>query len=388
MHINDISEQSLRRRRGEKWTQYPADVLPAWVADMDYRVADPIREALNERIAAGDLGYPVSPARSGLRELFCERVAARFGWAISAQQVVVINDVVQGLYLALQTFSEPGDGVIIQTPIYPPFLKAAKQTGRRAVVCPLQAGRSAFEIDFDQFEQAIDASTRVIALCNPHNPCGRAFSREELERIAEIAVRHDLVIVSDEIHADLVLDDTAHIPIASLSDAVAQRTLTLMSASKAFNIAGLCMAFAHFGSAELQARFERIPGHSRGGTNTLSVAAVTAAWREAQDWQDEVLQTLRNNRARVAAFVAAHWPDVRHFPPQATYLAWLDMRQLKLPTAPQAFLLEHARVALSDGKAFGPEGEGFVRLNFATSPDILEQILLRMQTALDVYAGK
>ena len=382
MHLDNIDELSLRRRRGEKWTRYPPDVLPAWVADMDFVVADPIRAALSERIAEADLGYPVAHHKTGLPELFCERVAERFAWTVAPADVVIINDVVQGLYLALQTLSVPGDGVVIQTPIYPPFLHAAAQTGRRAVLSPLISGASRFEIDFDHFERAIDQSTRIVMLCNPHNPCGRAFERTELERIAALCQRHNLLIVSDEIHADLVLTGQPHIPIASLDPDIAARTVTLMSASKAFNIAGLCMAFAHFGSAKLKARFEAIPAHSRGGTNALSVAAVRAAWTAAQDWQDGVLETLRANRDRVANFVLEHWPDVGHFPPEATYLAWLDMRALELQPAPQPFLLEHARVALSDGKAFGHEGEGFVRLNFATSPLLLEEILERMRMAL------
>ena len=382
MQIDNINELSLRRRRGEKWTRYPADVLPAWVADMDFVIADPIRAALSERIADADLGYPVAHHKTGLPELFRERVAQRFAWTVAPEDVVIISDVVQGLYLALQTLSAPGDGVVIQTPIYPPFLHAVAQTGRRAVLSPLIAGASRFEIDFDQFERAIDQSTRIVMLCNPHNPCGRAFERSELERIAALCQRHNLLIVSDEIHADLILAGQPHIPIASLDPDIAARTVTLMSASKAFNIAGLCMAFAHFGSAELKARFEAIPAHSRGGTNALSVAAVCAAWTAAQDWQDGVLETLRANRDRVAKFVLEHWPDVGHFPPEATYLAWLDMRALDLQPAPQPFLLEHARVALSDGKAFGREGEGFVRLNFATSSLLLEEILERMRVAL------
>ncbi|MEX2480428.1 MAG: MalY/PatB family protein [Gammaproteobacteria bacterium] len=382
MNFDDINEAGLRRRRGEKWNHYPADVLPAWVADMDFVVAEPIRAALAGRLEAADLGYPQSHRRTGLPELFAERVAARFDWSIAAADVLILSDVVQGLYLALESYSERGDGVVIQTPIYPPFLHAVAETGRRAVCCDLQPGATRYEIDFATMEAAIDSGCRVFMLCNPHNPSGRAFTADELGRIADLVCRHDLVLVSDEIHADLILAPARHIPVASLSDDIAARTVTLMSASKAFNIAGLCMAFAHFGSPALRRRFERIPAHLRGGTNTLSIAAVEAAWRHGQPWLDEVLATLRANRDRVAEFVAARWPAVGHLPPEATYLAWLDLRKLELEPSPQAWLLEHARVALNEGRTFGPAGEGHVRLNFATSSALLETLLERLDGAL------
>lgn len=378
----DIDEARLRRRTGEKWRHYPADVLPAWVADMDFDIAPPIRAALASRLGNGDLGYPLNQRRAGLHEVFAARVAARYGWHIEPESVAVLNDVVQGIYLCLQTMSEPGEGAVIQTPIYPPFLRAVELTGRRGVLCPLEPGERGFEIDFDALEAALGAGVRLLLLCNPHNPTGRAFTREELERLADLACRHDLVIVSDEIHADLMLDNRAHIPIASLGEDVASRTVTLMSASKAFNIAGLCMAFAVFGSDALCARFERMPPPTRGGTNTLSVAAVRAAWGESQPWLDAALDYLRGNRDHVAAFVRERWPDVVHFPPEATYLAWLDCRALALPDSPHAFFLKHARVAVSDGATFGAPGEGYARLNFATSRALLDTLLARMDAAL------
>ncbi len=382
MVIDQLHEARLRLRRGQKWSLYAADILPAWVADMDFEVAEPIRAALAERVANSDFGYPVAPQRTDLPALFAARVQARFDWHIDPAQVVILSDVVQGLYLSLETLSAPGDGVLIQTPIYPPFLHAAAETGRRAVLCPLVVGAERYEIDFDALQTSIDSGTRVLMLCNPHNPSGRAFSRVELEQLAALACRHDLLVVSDEIHAELVLGDNKHIPIAALGAEIAARTVTLMSASKAFNIAGLCMAFAHFGAPALRERFQRVPAHSRGGTNTLAIAAVQAAWNAGQPWLDEVLNYLRGNRDHVAAHCRAYWPQVKHFPPEATYLAWLDMRALALPGIPQEFFLQRARVALSDGRAFGQDGGGFVRLNFATSRGILDAVLARMDAAL------
>ncbi|MEE2981759.1 MAG: PatB family C-S lyase [Pseudomonadota bacterium] len=378
----DTNESKLRRRTGEKWKHYPADVLPAWVADMDFEIAPPIRAALDERLANVDLGYPMLERRSGLHEMFAERIASRFGWQIDPVVVEVLNDVVQGIYMCLQTLSAEGEGAVIQTPIYPPFLRAVDLTRRRGILCPLEAGKSRFEIDFDRLESALDSSTRLILLCNPHNPTGRAFDREELERLAAIACRHDLVIVADEIHADLVLDDRPHIPIATLDAEVAQRTVTLMSASKAFNIAGLCLAFAVIENDALRRRFKAMPPHTRGGLNTLSMAAVRAAWTQSQPWLDEALNYLRDNRDHFADYCRAQWPDIVHFPPEATYLAWLDMRALTLKPSPYEFFLEKARVALSDGRRFGEAGTGFVRLNFATSQALLDEILERMNEAL------
>jgi cystathionine beta-lyase len=386
MSVDQLSESKLRLRRGQKWSLYPAEVLPAWVADMDFEVAEPIRAALAERVANNDLGYPLAPARTRLPALFAARVAERFGWHIDPAEVVVLSDVVQGLYVGLETLSAAGDGVLIQTPIYPPFLHAAAETGRRAVLSPLMATATGYAIDFDALEAAVDGGTRVLMLCSPHNPSGRAFTRDELSRLAALAVRHDLIIISDEIHAELMLNGERHIPIASLSPEIAARTVTLMSASKAFNIAGLCMAFAHFGSSALRERFQRLPAHTRGGTNTLAIAAVEAAWTAGQPWLDEVVAYLRANRDHVAAHVREHWPAVRHFPPQATYLAWLDMRGLGLPGNAQEFFLKRARVALSDGRAFGEEGEGFVRLNFATSRALLDEVLARMDEALAAHS--
>ena len=382
MSFLEFDEHALRQRQGEKWHHYPEDVLAAWVADMDYVVAAPIRDAVSARVAVADFGYPLSPRKTGLPDLFVERVRARFDWTIEPGDVAILSDVVQGLYIALETFCGHGDGAVIQTPIYPPFLRAAKETGRQAVCCPLVPGESHYEIDFDALEARISDSTRLFMLCNPHNPSGRAFTRAELVRIGELACRHDLVIVSDEIHADLLLDDRRHIPIASIDQAIGERTITLMSASKAFNIAGMRMAFAHIGNAALRKRFSRVHPHMRGGTNTLSIAAVRAAWTDGQPWLDDVLVQLRRNRDRVAAFVAEQWPRAQHYPPEATYLAWLDMSAYRLEPDPQTFFLEQARVALNDGRTFGPEGEGHVRLNFATSEELLERILERLAQAL------
>ena len=379
-HTPTLAE--LRQRTSIKWQAYGPDVLPAWIADMDFAIAPSIHAALEDALARGDLGYPQSYAKSGLDEVFCARMQARYQWQVAPRQVEFFSDVVQVIYLSLLTLTEPGDGIVIQTPIYPPFLNAVAETERRADICPLVQQPRGYQIDFDALHRKIDARTKLLLLCHPHNPTGRAYTRVELEGLAEFVLRHNLLVISDEIHADLMLDTRTHIPFASLSEEIAARTITLTSPSKPFNIAGLCLAVAVFGSEELRRRFLRIPAHVRGGRSALGMAAAFAAWTTAQPWLDATLAQLRKNRTRVAEYCARHWPQVKHVPPEATFLGWLDFRSLKLGMEPQRFFLEQAQVALGDGPAFGAAGEGFVRLNFATSPAILDEVLTRMNAAV------
>lgn len=373
----------LRRRRGEKWQLYPADVLPAWVAEMDFPLAAPIRAVVEEALAADDLGYPINPRPQDLPTVFAARMAERFAWQVDPHDVEVLSDVVQGIYVALDRFSAPGEGVVVQTPVYPPFLHAVRELKRRLVENPLlQGGDGRWEIDFDGLRGALDAGSRVLLLCHPQNPTGRVFARAELEALAELALRHELVVVSDEIHADLVYPGARHLPFATLAPEVAARTITLTSATKAFNVPGLRCAIAHFGSAALRRRFLSLPRHVRGGIGSLGLHATAAAWTASQPWLDHVLRHLEANRDFVARTVAADLPGVAQRPPEASYLAWLDCRALILEPSPQRFFLEHARVALSPGEAFGRPGEGFVRLNFATSRALVGEILERMAGAL------
>lgn len=375
------SIDELRRKTSAKWTVYPSDVIPAWVADMDFALAPPIRAALDAQLARQDLGYPAMYERSGLPELFAARAARRYDWHIEAGDVEFFSDVVQTIYLALLGLTAPGDGVLIQTPIYPPFLHAVDETGRRRVLCELVPGATRYEMDFDALDAAAAEST-LLLLCHPHNPTGRAYTREELTRLAEIVLRHDLIVVADEIHADLMLDARAHIPFASLGPEIAARTVTLTAASKAFNIAGLCLACAVFGSQTLRTRFANLPNHVRGGRSTLGMTAAAAAWRDGDAWLNDTLDVLRQNRATLAAHVAREWPAIRHFAPEATYLGWLDCRALDLGEEPCKWFLREAKVALGEGPAFGPPGNGFVRVNFGTSPAILGEVLGRMSEAL------
>jgi len=382
VNFDELDLTELRRRRGEKWQDYPADVIPAWVADMDFPVAPAIAKQLAERVAIHDLGYPQNPTPEGLPTVFAKRALERFGWTVDPRRVLVLTDVVQGIYVALQTLSSPGDGVVIQPPVYPPFFDAVRESQRALLTNPLVRGPRGYELDLDQLRSA-DSSARILLLCHPQNPTGRVFTRRELEGLAQVALQRDWIVVSDEIQCDLVYPGHRHIPFASLGPEVEARTVTLTSATKGFNIAGLRCAVAAFGSDSLLERFKSVPSHVRGGLGSFGLAATEIAWSSCQPWLDDVLAYLDGNRRFLAEFVAKRLPGVVHFTPESLYLAWLDCAALELGgEAPYDFFLNRARVALSDGRRFGVQGRGFVRLNFATSRAILTQILERMAGAL------
>jgi cystathionine beta-lyase len=374
---------TLRRRQGAKWQRYGAEVIPCWVADMDFPLAPPLRALLAGALEREELGYPFKGDGDAVLERFCQRMDERFDWHPRPDECCLLTDVVQGLYVAVSQFSEPGDGVVLQTPLYPPFFGAVLDNNREIIRNPLIQSQSGWHVDVDSLRQSVTSRTRILALCNPHNPSGRVFSRGELEALAELAMAHDLTVLCDEIHADLVYPGAQHIPFASLSPEVARRTVTFNSATKAFNIAGLRVAVAHFGCAGLKARFQGISPRVLGGPPAYAARATAVAWGECDDWREAALAYLQGNRDHVAHFVAEHLPGVRHITPQATYLAWLDFRDADLGEDPHAFLLREGRIALNPGPDFGvPEGTGCARLNFATDRAVLAEILQRMATAL------
>jgi cystathionine beta-lyase len=382
MNLDDLDPERLRQRRSAKWLHYGPELLPCWVAEMDYAVAPAIRAELQHAIEYDDYGYPAYSREQLVPEAFAERMAQRFAWRVDPGEVLLLTEVVQSLYLSLLALTAPGDGVLVQTPIYPPFLSCVRETQRRLLLSPLVDDGSRFGIDFERLS-AQGAEARVLMLCHPHNPTGRVFERAELHQLAELAIEHDWLVLSDEIHADLVHPGRDFLPFASLAPEVARRTITLSSASKAFNIAGLRCAVAHFGTPELRTRFEAfLPAHARGGVGLLAQQATLAAWAGGDDWLSDVKRQLDRQRQRLATQLSQRLPQVKMYLPEATYLAWLDCRGLELEQAPGSFFRQHARVALNDGAAFGPGFDGFVRLNFATSAGILDEILERMVAAV------
>jgi cystathionine beta-lyase len=377
-----VTEASLRARLGAKWTRYPEDVLPAWVADMDFTLPDSVRRIIIWSAEHSALGYERAEDHTELFRAASQWIARRHGWEPDPASFAALGDLVQGMLVAIHALTQPGDGVIVQGPIYPPFLTSIEGLGRRVLDNRLIDACGSAAIDLEGLRRlAADPCATLLLLCNPHNPSGRVLRRDELEGIAAIAEECDLTVVSDEIWMDVVYAGHRHIPFATLGPRVAERTITLTSATKAFNLGGVRCAVAIFGSPALRARFDALPARMRGVPSVLGIRATVAAWREGGGWLDAVLRQLDANRRTLAAFVRERLPEVRHRMPEGTYLAWLDFSALRLEPTAAAFLLERARVALNDGADFGREGQ-CARLNFATTPSILQEICERIALAV------
>lgn len=371
-----------RLTESEKWRRYPPDVLPLWVADMDFVSPEPVIRALRQRVEHGVFGYPHEPPE--LREMIVARLAERYRWHIQPDDIVFVPGVIRGFNLAAHTVAGPGTGVLIQTPIYPPILAVPRNSRMKRQTMELTRGADgAYAIDWDAFEAAVTGQTRLFILCNPHNPAGRVFRRDELARMAEICLRHNVVICSDEIHCDLVYSGHEHVPIASISTEIARNTITLMAPSKTFNIAGLDCSFAVIQDAALRKRYQHAHGGLVSGVNVMGWLAASAAYREGQEWLTQVLAYLEANRNYLYEFLRKEIPEIVSTIPEGTYLAWLDCRGLGLDQ-PHEFFLEQARVALNDGATFGHGGAGHVRLNFGCPRAILAEALGRMKDALRV----
>lgn len=382
---------TLPQRRGTqnaKWNAYAEDVLPLWVADMDFKSPQPVIDALRQQVDAGLFGYPNLSHDDTLdfmpfRTLIVDRLAARYGWAIQPEDIAFIPGVVVGFNIASYAVCAPGEAMLVQPPVYPPMLMAADTTQRRRVDAPLslQADGS-YTVDFDAFDAAITPDTRMFLLCNPHNPIGRVYGRDELSTMAEICLKHDLTIVSDEIHSDLIYSGYRHTPIASLSPEVADRTITLIAPSKTFNLPGLQCSIAIIQNAELRKKYNTVRNTLVPWVNLMGLIAGEAAYRDGQEWLDQVLVYLEGNRDFLRDFVRQNMPSIKLTPTEGTYLAWLDYRNAGLDGNPYQFCLDRARVALNDGSIFGPGGEGFVRLNFASPRSMLLEALTRLKVAL------
>ena len=386
--FDDLDLDWLRSKPGVKWRWVAPDVLAAWVADMDFPVPPPVRAALEGFLAREDLGYPEWLVGHPLAEPFAERMIERFGWCPEPGRVREVTDVIQGVQVVLHLATVEGDGVALHVPTYPPFLDTVRRMGRRLVASPIARGPGGWTFDADRLADDVRRERcRVLLLVNPHNPTGRVFTRAELEVLEQIAVEQDLLVIADEVHADLVYAPHRHVPFASLSPDAAGRTVTLTSATKAFNLAGIRCALAHVGSDQVLAALRSCPPHLFGAVGVLGVEATLAAWRDGSAWLDDVHEHLAGNRKLLANLVRAELPGVVFDPPEATYLAWLDFRALSLGGDPARVLLDRARVQLSPGPDFGPGGDGFARLNFATSQPLLRAILGRIGAAVRTAQG-
>ncbi len=377
--LGSCALDALRRRKSFKWRHYPEDVLPAFVAEMDYDLAQPIRDAVTGALAIGDCGY-AHPGELG--EAFAAFAAARLGWSPDPARVFPIPDVMTGVAETLVAMTPPGSAVVISPPVYSPFFFRLKFTGRRVVEAPLrQDADGRYDLDLEALDRALAADgVSAYLLCNPHNPVGRVWAREQLLAIAGLCARRGVILLADEIHAPLVLAGARHVPFLSLDHELTERAVVFTSATKGWNIAGLKCGVAVAGSAALAEmiaqRWESLLAAH------LGVLASVAAFTQSLPWLDAALRQLDGNRALLGRLLAEHLPAIRYQPPEASFLAWLDCRGLGLGDDPAACFLAGGRVALSPGPDFGGQGRGFARLNIGTSPDLIEAAVRRMAASL------
>lgn len=367
-----------------KWTWYPKDVLPMWVADMDFQSPKSILDELHKVVDQGVLGYEI-PSKA-LLETVALRMDHLYGWNIKPESVVTVTGIVSGFNVAARAFASAQKGLLVQTPVYNEFHEVKNNVGLPQFNVPLLKSANGsiltYEIDWDLFEtQAQQAG--MFLLCNPHNPLGIIYSRKDLLRMAEICIRNDLLIVSDEIHSELLLDDYTFTPLAKLSPEIAKRTITLIAPSKTFNVPGLFCGFAIIQNKELRQQYVKAVEHLRLHVSSMGLHAAQIAFSgQCDGWLKELRRYLTGNRDFLVDYVTKYFPGVKTTIPAATYLGWLDFSELKMKKPPFDFFLKNAKVALSDGKIFGPDGAGHVRLNFGTSRRILKQGLDRMRKAL------
>ena len=384
--VNRRDTQSL------KWTRYGKDILPLWVADMDFPAPEPVRQALHAAIDHGIFGYEL-PGRK-LAKAVAARMGNLYGWDVSPEMVVATPGIVAGFKAAARAVCKPGEGVLVQPPVYHPFLKVPEHSGTVLQTAALrqcnQRHTLRYEIDWAAFTSGIHsngARTRMFLLCHPHNPIGQIYSLADLEHMAEACLSKDVVICSDEIHSELLLGSARHVPLASLSPEIASRTITLISPSKTFNLVGLFCGFAIIPNQQLRSAFRRVLERSALHVNSLGLIAAQTAFSGACDpWLHELRRYLTSNRDYLVDFVSRELKDVRVTVPDATYLAWLDCGDLvrggRVKPDPYRFFLEKAKVALNSGAEFGPGGEHFVRLNFGCPRATLAEALQRIKASL------
>lgn len=386
----------LIERRGTnsiKWRQYPEDVMPLWVADMDFAAPDPIIAALRAKVEHGIFGYEF-PSKE-LRETVAARMQKLYGWQVSPEAVVATPGVIAGFAAAAQAVCAAGQGILIQPPVYPPFLNLHESGGLVRQDAPLTMtaeGRTLrYAVDFDVFAKAVNsggAQTGLFLLCNPHNPTGQAYSRADLTRMADLCLKNGVVICSDEIHSELLLGGTKHFPVATLDPEVAARTITLIAPSKTFNVPGLFCGFAIISDRDLRERYKKTVERMAMHVSSLGLAAAQVAFSgECDGWLAALRVYLTRNRDFLVEFIQNKFDGIRTTVPDTTYLAWLDCNEWvksgRITGTPHEYFLRQAKVALNDGKAFGPGGEGFVRLNFACPRSKLIEALEKMKAALE-----
>ena len=373
----NFNQQSDRRHSDSvKWNKYAKDVLPMWVADMDFPTAPCVVEALQQRVAHGIFGYGAPPDE--LYRVVIAHLKARYHWDVKPEWLIPLPGVVSGLNLAVRAFTEAHQRSLAPSPIYPPFYKAAQLAGRQQQAIPLTLAHGRWIMDMEAAQASLKGDEKLLMLCNPQNPGGTVYRREELLEQLEFAERHDLIVCSDEIHGELVLEPgVAHIPFACLDERAAQRSVTFISPSKTWNIAGLGASLAIIPNPQLRRRFEVARQGIVPAADVLAITAATAAWRDGEPWRLALIEHLRKQRDRLCAAVNA-LPGLSVTPPEATYLAWVDASGLGQDN-PWNYFLRHG-LAFSPGKDFGDDR--FVRINFACSDATLDEAIARLQRAV------
>ncbi|HEY7993402.1 MAG TPA: aminotransferase class I/II-fold pyridoxal phosphate-dependent enzyme [Candidatus Eremiobacteraceae bacterium] len=377
-----ISLDRLHERRSEKWATHPADVLPAFVAEMDFDLAAPVRDAIDEAVARGDVGYAHS---AELPAAFAYFARDRFAWDVDEAEIFAVPDVMAGVAEALHILSPPEARVVINPPVYPPFYDVIPHEGRTIAAAPLAQDKSGrWSLDFDALERAFASGARAYLLCSPHNPVGRVWTQAELREVIALCERYGVALVSDESHAPLTMPGVAFTPAPSVSGELP--CVALWSASKAFNIAGLKCAVIGASSGnirdKLRARLKSRPDEIESRIGHLGVIATIAAFRHGAPWLDSLREYLDGNRRLLGDLLQEKIPQARYVPPEAAYLAWLDCTRLAIDGDPAQRFLERGRVALEPGRKFGPFADRFVRLNMGTSRALLREIVTRMAAAL------
>lgn len=369
----------LRRRRSVKWRTYDDDVLPMWVAEMDVAPAPAVAEALATAVALGDTGYVHA---GGVAEAYAEFSRHRYGWAPTPARTSLVPDVMGGIAAVLRLLTAPGSGVVINPPVYPPFWSFVRHADRTVVEAGLQVDDGRYALDLDGLERAFAGGATAYLLCNPHNPTGSVWDRATLLAVADLAQRHGVLVLADEVHAPLTHPGVDHVPFLSLDHPAAQRAVAFVAASKGWNLPGLKAGLALAGP-DAPAAAAVLPDEVQVGTGLLGVIAAEAAFTHGQQWLSSLLTILDGNRRLLAELLAAQLPAVRYRIPAATYLAWLDCRDLGVGDDPAQVFLERGRVACNPGHTFGEVGRGFVRCNLGTSPELITEAVRRMRTAVD-----
>lgn len=359
-----------------------ADILPMWVADMDFKSADEIIEALKKRAEHGVFGYTWE--QDSFYDSIIKWVKRRHNWNIKKEWILFTPGVVMGLNLGVRELVKEGEKVLIQSPVYPPFYRVIENNNRIVNLNPLKDTGEKFVMDYEDLEQKIDKDTKLMMICNPHNPVGRVWTREELIRLGDICIKNEIVIISDEIHSDFILKGHTHVPLASISKELEERTITLMAPSKTFNIAGLATSVAIIPNEELRHAYEKaIEVMEIGNTTIFGNVGFEAAYNHGEEWLDELLIYIEDNIDYAMEYINRNIPEIKVYRPDGTYLLWLNFRGLnKSPEEINEALIKIGKVGLNDGSPYGKEGEGFFRLNIGCARSILEEGLRRIEKAV------